>query len=127
MSGPIGFSRYVSVVCKCPGVGGTGRNYVSVAIGRADGKRTCRADSFRNRLNKWFRIYLNTDLEGLPDTIARDTRLRCYGIDDGLNGIGSIDKRLTDGILWCSYCSFSSDIVVCSHGPGVGRSCWNNV
>ena len=54
---------YVWIVYKSPGVGGSGRDDVSVSVSRGDGKWTIGADGFVNGLDEGFWIYLNADLE----------------------------------------------------------------
>ena len=63
LSSSVGFPSYAWVVCKCPGVGSSCRNDVSVSICRGDGERASRADGFVNGLDKGLWIYLNTNLE----------------------------------------------------------------
>ena len=122
LSGPVGFTRYVSIVNESPGIGGACRNDVSVAISRANSKWTCRADGFIDWLDKRFRIYLNTYLEGLSNAIARDARSWRHGIDDSLYRVGGIGECLANLVLRRCNGRFSADIIVCSYSPSIGST-----
>ena len=58
---------------------------------------------FINRLDEGLWIYLNANLERYADTVSGIPRTWGDGIDNGLNGIGVVDKLLTDGVLWNGF------------------------
>ena len=93
------FTGNATIVYKGPGVGGIRRDNISISIGGADGECTCRADGFRDGLDRGFRVYLYAYLEGLSDAGSSSPRGRGYGVDDRLGYVASISQLLTNVCL----------------------------
>ena len=116
------------IIYKSPGIGGSGRDDISVSVCRGYGKWTIGADGFVNGLDEWFWIYLYTYLKSLSRTIIpNDSRFRSHCIDYCLWNISEIDKLLANGRLSSGLGRFTGDIVVWSDYPGIGSSSRNDI